>query len=135
MIWTKFFANIIFDFFKLLFISKFEFSINLISFTIWSGFKVDSLQLLDKPSFLQIVNDWRCPIPKILVKEKKIGLFSSSSVSKIYIIYNLQICVISTNILTLICIEFKKTSGYKPITNVPIINGKKANASRLLISI
>ena len=124
----------ILDFFKPLFIGRFEFSINLTNFTIWSGFKVDNLQLLDKPNFLQIENDWKCPIPKILVKEKKIGLFSSSSVSKINIIYNLQICVISTNILTLICIEFKKTSGYKPITNVPTINGKKVNASRLLIS-
>ena len=35
---------------------------------------------------------------------------SNSSVSKIYTIYKLQICVISINIFTLICIEFKKIS-------------------------
>lgn len=43
-------------------------------------------------------------------------------------------CVNSTNILTLICIELKKIPGYSPIVMVPKINGKKINASRLLMS-
>jgi hypothetical protein len=75
------------------------------------------------------------PIPKILVKEKYIDLFSGNSVSKIYNIYKLNMCITSINILTLICIEVKKSSGYNPIVKVPKIKGKKISISRLLISI
>jgi len=78
-----------FNFFKLPFISKFDFSTNLIKFKIWSGVNLDSVQLCDKPNVLQIRKDWNWLIPKIFVKEKKTDLFSNSSVSKIYIIYKL----------------------------------------------
>ena len=43
--------------------------------------------------------------------------------------------IISTNILTLMCIEFKKISGYNPIAIVPEISGKNINVSRRLRSI
>ena len=116
-------------------INIFEVSMSFVNLIVWFDVNLDNLLLWENPIFLQIKKDWNLPIPKILVKEKWIDLFSGSSVSKIYNIYRLKICIISTNIFTLICIEVRKNSGYNPINIVPKISGKKINISRLLMSI
>ena len=63
-IWVNSFANIILDFFK------FDFSIHLISFKIWSDVSWHVSELGVSPIFLQVKKKSNLFIPKISVKEK-----------------------------------------------------------------
>jgi len=69
-----------------LFISKFIPSINFISFAIWSGVRVDNLQLAENPNFLHISKEFVLLIPYTCVKAKNTDLVSGILDSNKYII-------------------------------------------------